>query len=153
MSDTQIYLKPVTAENWKACTALELAPDQKGFVPSNLYSIAESQFYAGARSQAIYNLDDQVIGYALWGRDVFTNKWKVFRIMIDQAHQHKGFGKAAMQMIIEQIAMEPDGREILICYQNENEVARKLYTRLGFIEQEVDEAGKVTALFTLKSKT
>lgn len=146
MLDTKIYLKPVAAENWKACIALELAPDQLGFVPSNLYSIAESQFYAGTLSRAIYNSDDQLIGYTLWGRDIFTTQWKVFRIMIDQSHQHKGYGKAAMQMIIEQIGEEPDGDSVLICYQNKNKAARELYKKLGFIEQEVDSEGKVTAL-------
>lgn len=40
MEDTEIRLEPVTVNNWKACIALELAPDQERFVPSNLYSIA-----------------------------------------------------------------------------------------------------------------
>ena len=150
MKNAIIRLEPITADNWKACIALELAPHQEGFVPSNLYSIAESQFYSGTMSRAIYNEEEQLVGYALWGRDVLTNKWKVFRIMIDKSYQHNGYGKAAMQVIIEKIAQEPDGREILICYQNDNEVARKLYTQLGFVELEIDAVGKVTALLTQK---
>ncbi len=147
MENTKIRLEPVTANNWKACIALELALDQEGFVPSNLYSIAESQFYPDARSTAIYNERDQLVGYVLWGRDIFANKWKIFRVMIDKSHQRQGYGKSAISAIIARIAQEPDGHEILISYQNDNEIARRLYAKLGFIEQEIDPEGKVTALW------
>ncbi|MCB0111884.1 MAG: GNAT family N-acetyltransferase [Caldilineaceae bacterium] len=146
MSGQQIQLAPVTAENWKACIALEVAPDQKDFLPTNLYSIAEAQFYAEARSTAIYNEVDHLVGYALYGRDLATGKWKIFRIMIDRSHQGKGHGEQAMRAIITTIADEPDGDEILISYKMYNLVARALYAKLGFVEQRVDEQGQVTAI-------
>ena len=146
MKNIKVRLEPVTAKNWKACIALELAPDQKNFVPSNLYSIAETQFYEHARSKAIYNEQDQAVGYALFGRDILTNKWKIFRLMIDKSHQGRGYGESAMKEIIEQISQEADGNEILICYQDANQVARRLYAKLGFVEQEIDTDGKVTAV-------
>ena len=142
----EISLRSITIENWKACIALELTPHQQGFIPSNLYSIAEAQFYPDARSRAIYNVENQLVGYVLFGHDVFTGKWKIFRIMIDEAHQQKGYGSAAMQEIIRVISAGPDHSDILICYQNDNQVARKLYAGLGFIEKEIDNTGKVTAI-------
>ena len=151
MKSTKVYLEPVTLTNWKACIALKLSPDQETFLPGNLYSIAESQFYEDSRSRVIYNEEDQLIGYALFGRDSFTNKWKIFRIMIDQSFQGKGYGEGAMKEIIKQISQEPDGNEILICYQNGNEAARRLYAKLGFVEQEIDTEGKVTALLKVCS--
>ena len=39
-----VTLQPVTAENWRALIKLKVREDQNGFVASNLYSIAESQF-------------------------------------------------------------------------------------------------------------
>ncbi len=146
-----VRLEPVTVENWKDCIALDIAPDQQHFVPSNLYSIAEAQFYPEATSSAIFNEDNQLVGYALFGREVQTQKWKIFRIMIDQRHQNKGYGKAAMQKIIATIAQESDGHEILIAYQTNNQTARNLYATLGFHEQNMDENGKVTALLTLNT--
>ena len=149
MSNTNIRLESVTVDNWKACIVLELAPGQEIFVPSNLYSIAEAQFYTEARSSAIYNEHGQLVGYALYGRDVSTDKWKIFRIMVDKSHQRKGYGESAMRAIIEQIAKEPDGGEILISYQNDNEAARMLYAKLGFVEQEKNVGGQVTARLKL----
>jgi len=146
MESIKIRLEPVTVNNWKACIALELAPDQEGFVPSNLYSIAESQFYPDARSTAIYNERNQLVGYVLWGRDILVNKWKIFRIMIDKSHQRQGYGKSAISAIIARISQEPNGHEILISYHNDNEIARILYAKMGFVEQEIDPEGKVTAL-------
>ena len=149
MKGAKVYLERVTVTNWKACIALELTSGQEKFLPSNLYSIAESQFYEQSRSKAVYNEENQLVGYALFGRDIFTNKWKIFRMMIDKSHQCKGYGESAMKEIIEQISNEPDGNEILICYQDDNEVARRLYAKLGFVEQEIDVDGKVTALIKL----
>jgi len=146
MKSIKVYLDPVTVNNWKACIALEVAPGQEKFLPGNLYSIAESQFYEHARSRAVYNEAHQLVGYALFGRDIFTTRWKIFRIMIDQAYQSKGYGESAMKEIIEEISQETDGNEILICYQEHNEVARRLYAKLGFAEQTIDPRGKVTAL-------
>ena len=153
MKNRKVRLEPVTVRNWKACIALELGPDQKNFLPSNLFSIAEAQFYEHAQSRVICNERDRVVGYALFGRDIFTTKWKIFRLMIDKSQQGQGYGEGAMREIIAQISKEPDGNEILICYQDGNQVARRLYAKLGFIEQEIDTSGKVTALLTLHQES
>jgi diamine N-acetyltransferase len=100
LQNAKICLEPVTVDNWKACIALELAPGQGNFVPSNLHSIAEAQFYAEARSSAVYNENGQLDGYVLYGRDVSTDKWKISRIMVDKSHQRKGYGESAMRAII-----------------------------------------------------
>lgn len=145
MNNPKVSLELVTAENWRACIALEVAPEQMSFVPNNLYSIAEAQFYEHARSRAICNEHEQVVGYALFGRDIGTNKWKIFRLMIDKSHQGKRYGESALQEIISEITREADGKEILICYQADNHAAQRLYAKLGFIELGTDSDGKVTA--------
>ena len=149
MQNAKIRLEPVTVDNWQACIALELAPSQEDFVPSNLYSIAEAQFYPEARSNAVYNENSQLVGYALFGRDVSRDKWKIFRIMIDKSYQSKGYGESTMRAVMGQIAKEPDGHEILISYQADNQAARMLYAKLGFVEQEKNAGGQVTALLKL----
>lgn len=50
MKVSKMHLKPVTASNWKACAGLELDSGQEIFLPGNLCSIAESQFYEHAKS-------------------------------------------------------------------------------------------------------
>lgn len=50
-----ITLKPIDKDNWHAAIRLEVAPEQRNFVASNLYSIAESHFEPGAVPLGIYN--------------------------------------------------------------------------------------------------
>lgn len=62
----KLSFQSITAKNWQACTKLELNPKQKDFIPSNLYSIAEAQFYPKANSKAIY-AGEALVGYVLFG--------------------------------------------------------------------------------------
>ena len=140
-----VIMRPITAANWQECINLRVAANQVGFVPSNLYSIAEAQFYPDACSQAIYNGAGQMVGYALFGRDDETQQWKIFRIMVDAAHQGRGYGRAAMHQLIEMLRLRAAAQPILICYKADNAVAQSLYASLGFVEQSIDERGKVTA--------
>ncbi|MCP4543397.1 MAG: GNAT family N-acetyltransferase [Chloroflexi bacterium] len=113
-------------------------------LPSNIYSIAESQFYPEAVPLAIYDGQERMVGFVMYGVDVTSGKWKVFRLMIDQAYQGRGYGRAAMKKVIEHLAAQPGCGEILISYQPNNDAARRLYADLGFIEQEISDE-KVTA--------
>jgi diamine N-acetyltransferase len=127
-----ISLKSITAENWKACVNLTLAKGQEDFVPSNVYSIAEAQFYSDSRSRAVY-ADDVLVGYILYGIDESAGLWKIFRLMIDENFQGKGYGKAAMKSVLEDIRQEK-AEVVLVRYSLENDVARRLYESFGFKE-------------------
>jgi diamine N-acetyltransferase len=127
-----ISLEHVTAGNWKACVSLTLARGQEDFLPSNLYSVAEAQFYPQSRSRAIYAAGD-LVGYALYGIDESTGLWKIFRLMIDARFQGKGHGREVMKLILEDIKQEK-AEVALVRYNLENEVARRLYESSGFRE-------------------
>ncbi len=146
-----ICLQPITVHNWKTCIGLTLTDHQMDFVPGNLYSIAEAQFYPDACPLAVYNESGVMVGFVLYGRDVETGKWKIFRLMIEASQQGKGYGRAAMQKVMARIASQPDGGEMLVCYKDANHAARRLYAGLGFVEQNVDETGRATALWTRAS--
>jgi diamine N-acetyltransferase len=145
-----IRLEPVTKHNWKECAALKVAEHQTGFVPSNLYSIAEAQFYPQSCPCALYNAADELVGFLLYGRDDSSGKWKIFRLMIDAAYQRRGYAFAAMQQAVAIIRQKPDAGEILIAYQQENEAARRLYRQMGFVEAATKDH-VVTAVLHLKN--
>jgi diamine N-acetyltransferase len=129
-----ISLEPLTAATWKDGVTLAVSKTQEGFVPSNLHSIAEAQFYPQARSRGVY-AGDELVGYALYGIDEATGHWKIFRLMIGEQFQGKGYGKAAMHVLLEELRLE-GANVILIKFHQANEVARKLYESLGFREVE-----------------
>jgi len=135
----QITLKSINAANWQACANLQVRENQAEFVPGNLYSIAEAQFYPDAVPLALYDEQEQLVGFVMYGVDTSNGKWKVFRLMIDRAHQGKGYGRAAMQQVIERLRTRHNCAEILICYRPENTAARRLYASLGFVEQSITQ--------------
>jgi diamine N-acetyltransferase len=71
--------------------------------------------------------------------------------MIDQAHQGKGYGRAAIEQVIERLSTQPNCNEILIAYQTTNDTARRLYASLGFTEKSTSD-GKVIARLDLDEK-
>lgn len=144
-----VHLERVTKFNWKECSKLFVADNQTAFVPSNLYSIAESQFYPDAVPLAIY-CENQIVGFIMYGRDETSHKWKVFRLMVDAAHQGRGYARAALKQVIAEIFKQPDGSEIVICYHKSNEAACNLYAQLGFREQHTDDHDVVTALLLIR---
>ncbi len=124
--------------------------EQAHLVPTNLYSIAEAQFYPQAVPLAIYDDAGLLVGFVLYGVETASGKWKVFRLMIDRAHQGKGHGRAAMEQVIERLAAQPGCHEIFISYQDDNHAARRLYASLGFVEQALDD-GVARARLDLES--
>ena len=145
---TEVTLKRITVANWQECIELRVTDDQVGLVPGNLYSIAEAQFYPSAVPLAIQSVEGAMVGFIMYGIDVASGKWKVFRLMIDEAHQGKDYCREAMEQVVQELADRPDCDEILICYRPSNHAARELYADLGFLEQETRD-GKVLARLEL----
>ncbi|MCP5100797.1 MAG: GNAT family N-acetyltransferase, partial [Chloroflexi bacterium] len=148
----KVILKQITADNWQACIQLKVGQDQVDFVPNNLYSIAEAQFYPDAVPLAIYDMQENMVGFVMYGTLVESGQWKIFRLMIDEKQQGKGYGRSAIQQIITTLACKPSCSQILISYGANNDVAKQLYATLGFIEQDVKD-NQVTACLKINNNT
>jgi diamine N-acetyltransferase len=140
-----VTLKELTQDNWEACIDLKVHPEQKDFVASNLYSIAESQFYPGCVPLAVHD-GDTLVGFIMYEPDLLSQLEGVYficRLMIDCAYQGKGYGRMAMQQVIERLRKYPDCRVIRTSYVPENTMAAKLYYGLGFLPTGEVEDGEI----------
>ncbi len=148
-SSPSIVLRPLNRDNWEACTALAVAPEQNTWVAPNVYSIAEAQFLTGFSSAAVY-LGETMVGYALFGPDADDGGiYWIHRLMIDARYQGKGYGYAAIRRIIEEIAGRPDrSGKARIGYHPDNEAARHVYAKAGFVEEGVAAWGEMIASYT-----
>jgi diamine N-acetyltransferase len=56
--------------------------------------------------------------------------------MIDQNHQEKGYGKQAIQLVINDIwkIKEDHHQTITLSYEPSNEHAKRIYEKMGFVE-------------------
>ena len=58
----------------------------------------------------------------------------IFRLMVDEKYQGRGYGRFAMQHILGVFRADSRIKQIGISYKPNNEVARRLYASLGFVE-------------------
>ena len=145
-----VTLQDITKANWRQATKLTLKPGQERFVAPNLYSIAQRQFYPEVRAQAVF-AGDTMVGFVMWGEDADDNPGElwVWRLMIDAAHQRKGYGRAVMMMLIAQA--RADGHDALfLSYEPENAGAAAFYAGLGFEETGRVEHGETVVKLDLR---
>lgn len=128
-----IRLGPVTRENFDAILRLKLTEIQKEFVAPNVYSIAQSKVEPECVPLAIY-ADQTLIGFAMYALDQDDNNYWIYRLMIDLHHQGKGYGRAAVKALVEEIRQLPGCDKIIISAAPENEAALSLYRSEGFVD-------------------
>jgi diamine N-acetyltransferase len=139
-----VTLKEITRNNWYEATKLRVHENQEKYVAPNLYSIAQSKFYPTWVPLAIYNGDGAMVGFVMYGvedGDKEGDYW-IIRLMIDKNHQGQGYGRAAMQAVLERIKALPTVKNIFVSYVPVNEVAEKLYASLGFEKTGTIEDGE-----------
>ncbi|CUB42193.1 Spermine/spermidine acetyltransferase [Bacillus cereus] len=146
----KLYLKPIDKSNWEEATRLTVKKEQQTLIVSNLYSIAEVQFLDNIYAKGIY-LDEEMIGFTMFGIDPDDNNYWIYRLMIDKEFQGKGIGKQAIYLIIDEIKRNNNANIsfIMIGYNPENLTAKYVYKKAGFIETELSSWGEQLAKYTL----
>jgi diamine N-acetyltransferase len=152
-------IRPVTIANWRELSKLKVRDDQAHLVASNLHSIAESKFghdhpVEGHWDMTPYGIYDgeTPVGFLLLGYN-FSNapmQGFVIRLMVDAKVQNRGYGKFAMNWALEHFRADQRVDVVGISYEPENEIARRLYASMGFVETNEIVDGEVTAKVKLR---
>ena len=130
---SMIELRPMTRDNFYTVVKLAVREDQTGFVASNAFSIAEASVHEGWEPLAIY-AGEEPVGLTLWGSDHAEPdpEWWIVRLMIDQAHQGRGYGRATLIALLARIQERVNPPAIFLSFEPENHGAEALYRSLGF---------------------
>ena len=126
-----VTLRPITRDNLWAAVDLKLHPGQERFVAENVASIANAYVEPTFVPLGIY-ASEALVGFAMYGQHPRTGAWWVIRLMIDREHQGKGYGRAAMEAMIELMAERVGCAEIVTSFVPGNAAAAALYASLGF---------------------
>ena len=150
----KIILKPIDEANRDAVIALSVREDQP-FVAPNDYSLKQAEEtnaeYPGvARPFAIY-AEDRLVGFCMFSfapeaEDEDDRYW-LWRFMIDQNEQGKGYVQAALDEIIRYFR-EHGANVLYLSTEPENEYGVHVYHKAGF--QETGEIDDGEATFILK---
>ena len=152
-------IHPVTKDNWRALVELKVHPDQQHFVASNVTSIAEAQFGYDDPQYGHWDMypfgiydGEKPAGFLMYGYNYGHPETQAFiiRLMVDQELQGRGYGKYAMTKMLEIFRANDRVRAVGISYEPENEIARKLYAGLGFVETGEIVRGEAVAVLKLR---
>ncbi len=132
-----IELIGLTEENLQRCFALKVAGDQTQYIASNEASWNEAKENEDvARPFAIYS-DGNMVGFTMFAFDeAYENpndRYWLWRFMIDEKLQGKGYGTAALQEIIRYFR-DHGANNIRLSTKETNTVALSLYRKAGFRE-------------------
>ena len=126
-----VQLKEITKQNFWDCVSLEVADSQKEFVTTNAVSLAQSKYQPECIPLAVFD-DDTMVGFAMYCVDEDDNEYWIYRMMVDKNHQGKGYGKAAMALLLERIQADKTRSKVFLGVHRESEAAVRLYQSVGF---------------------
>ncbi|MCR4631419.1 MAG: GNAT family N-acetyltransferase [Treponema sp.] len=143
-----VELKRLTSENIDDIIALQVAEPQKGFISPNSRSIMDAHLAITNNEMAItfgIYKDNVVIGFVIiiYGAkednlmpSVAYHNYYLWHFMIDEKYQHKGYGRQALNLLIEYMRTAPCG-EAVSCwasYTVGNKGAKAFFKKCGFQE-------------------
>ena len=130
-----VELKEITEDNFIDAFNLKLALGQEEFVSHPIRSLAQAYVYRNqCRPFGIY-AEGKMVGYVMVIYDYDIPEYDIWHMMIDKDCQGHGYGKEALDRVLEFIKTKPFGdseRVVLTCNKN-NPVARKMYEDKGFV--------------------
>jgi diamine N-acetyltransferase len=126
-----VELREITRDTLHAVLDLAVGPDQEPYVATNARSIAEAHFEPRAWFRAVY-ADGDPVGFVMAYRDPPKQFW-VWRFMIDARRQGNGYGRNALELLIEEARKDGVG-EVRLSYHPGEGSPHAFYVRCGFVE-------------------
>ena len=127
-----IKLDEITADNFEVVLKLKVSKEQENFVSTTAYSLAQAYVYReNAYPFAIY-ADDTLVGFIMFGFYELRNQYTLWKFLIDEKYQNKGYGKMALALGIEYMKKQYDIKEMYTGVAIDNDVAERLYHSVGF---------------------
>ncbi len=146
-----IKLVPINESNYVECLKLSVFESQRGFVATNVKSLAQAYIHRDrTEPYCIYNNDTMVGFVQIISDDEDETCMNIWRYMIDQRYQGMGYGKEALKVLIDNIRSRNQYKTVTLSYEPENTLAEKLYISFGFVPTGVIDDGEVEMILKLE---
>jgi diamine N-acetyltransferase len=127
-TDKGIHISALTRFTWEKAASLELEDYQQDFMPSVLYSLAQSKF-ENLFPYGIFE-GDKLVGFLMYGE--FSGRCWINRIMVDKRFQQQGVGSTALRHLIDLLRGHPKCQEIRTSFSRKNALAEYFFRSAGF---------------------
>ena len=131
-----INLKVINEDNFLDAFQLKLADGQERYVSNPIRSLAQAYVYRKqCQPFGIYD-GDEMVGYVMVIYDYDIPEYDIWHMMIDASRQGKGYGSAALRLVLEYIKTKPfgDSNRVTLTCNKDNQAALKVYHKAGFVE-------------------
>lgn len=129
-----ITLQPINETNFLEAASLRVQAEQQSFVQSAPLILARAYAYRSQRGVAwgIYE-DRRMVGLAmLHDMDEQPACYHLCEFLVDQNEQGKGYGQAALRLLLAQCGRERKYPRVEVCVKKENAAAIHVYEKAGF---------------------
>ena len=148
--DAIVSLREITADMVDAIIKLSetLPDDQQKMVAPNAVSIAQAHFSENAWFRAIC-ADETPVGFVMLYDDPNKHEYFLWRLMIAEPHQRKGFGERAIGLLVEYVRTRPKARSLRASYVPLDGGPQGFYKKLGFEPTGEVEHGEIVVRLSL----
>jgi diamine N-acetyltransferase len=141
-ASSEVTLREITADTVRVICGLSVTEEQKQFVAANALSIAQAYFSEYAWFRAIY-ADETPVGFLMLHDQPEKPEYYLWRLMVDKRYQGMGFGRRAVELLIDYVKTRPNVTELLTSIHVAEGSPQGFYERMGFTltgDMEEDEA-------------
>ena len=160
-----VRLEKVNRDNVWDLLKLRVRPDQENYVADNTESVIEAYLALSVGGYAFpFGIFDgeTPVGFLMIGFGTENERWdgepsvnqgnySLWRLMIDEKYQGRGYGKQAVQLALDFVKTFPCGPAEYwwVSYEPENERAKALYHAFGFTENGEWDGDEIVAVLKL----
>jgi len=131
----QVELIPVDGANRAEAVRLGVLPYQQKYIASNERSLQQADESGGIARPFVIKAEGRTVGFAMLafdeGYDDPDDRYWLWRFMIDEHEQGKGYGRLALEAVMQYFA-DKDVKCVRLSTKPDNEAALALYSRFGF---------------------
>jgi len=153
-ADRIITLREITSDNVRAVCALEVEEAQEGNVAANAISLAEAYVHhEEAWPRAVY-ADEELVGFVMVYDPSTVEEpdepdFFLWRLMVDRRAQHRGYGRAAVELAIEH-ARARGAERILVSHVRQSTTLGRFYASFGFAYTGREDGGELYMALALR---
>ena len=136
-----VTLREITRETVWPIMTIEVAENQGHLVAPNSMSIAEAYSEPKAWFRAIY-ADEEPVGFIMLFDDPDTPKYYLWRMMIADGQQQKGYGRRALELLVDYVRTRPDATALTVGAVPGEGSPQPFYEGFGFVDTR-DQGGEV----------
>jgi diamine N-acetyltransferase len=134
-----VSMLEITEDNRTVVEALAVTEEQSYYVASVTKSLQDAQEYPEARPwyRAVY-ADDEPVGFVMISDGVtiddpsYVGPYYLWRLLVDHRFQRRGYGTAALDLVVAHVRTRPDARTLLTSHVVGPTSPLTFYQRYGF---------------------